>query len=184
MLEGEEKIIRNAIKGKPLAFGMLYDHYQPKIYRFVYIKVSNREDAEDITHQAFLNAWQNIKSYKHMGFPFSSWLYSIARNLVIDHYRTKKSVVDIEEINPEFAIAPASIELSIDKGLTMDAILIAIRSLKQEYQDVLIMRFINELSLKEVAAAIGKTEGAVKLLEHRGLATIKRNIALDQTSTA
>jgi RNA polymerase sigma-70 factor (ECF subfamily) len=74
MLDGEDKLITSAVKGNSSAFGQLYDHYHPMIYRFVAVKVSRREEAEDITHQVFLSAWQNIKSYEHRGHPFSSWL--------------------------------------------------------------------------------------------------------------
>ena len=88
MLDGEKRIIQDAVGGEASAFGLLYDHYQPKIYRFVLVKVGRREEAEDLTHQIFLHALQNIGSYEHLGFPFSSWLYQIARNQIIDHYRT------------------------------------------------------------------------------------------------
>src|ERR1700677_3343750 len=80
MIDGEEKLIQEAVRGDSSAFGLLYDHYQPMIYRFVAVKVGRREEAEDITHQVFMNAWQNIASYRHRGHPFSSWLYRIARN--------------------------------------------------------------------------------------------------------
>ena len=108
MLDGEDRIIERAIRGEASAFGELYDHYQPKIYRFVVIKVARREEAEDLTHQAFLNAWQNISVYRNVGFPFGSWLYHIARNLVIDHYRSKRDHLDLEEIDPEFAASAES----------------------------------------------------------------------------
>ena len=87
MLDGEQSYVNSAIRGDSSAFGVLYDHYQPMIYRFVAVKVGRREEAEDITHQVFLSAWQNIKRYEHRGHPFSSWLYRIARNQVVDHYR-------------------------------------------------------------------------------------------------
>ena len=97
MIDGEEKLIQDAVKeGDSSAFGKLYDHYQPMIYRFVLIKVGRREEAEDITHQVFLQAWQNIRTYRHRGHPFGSWLYRIARNQVIDHYRSRKDDVPLE----------------------------------------------------------------------------------------
>src|SRR5579862_2288407 len=108
MLDGEEKVIKSAVTGNSSAFGELYDHYQPMIYRFVAVKVSRREEAEDITHQVFLSAWINIKNYKHRGHPFSSWLYQIARNQVIDHYRSKRNDVSIENTDPEFFVMPAT----------------------------------------------------------------------------
>ncbi len=177
MLDGEQNLIKGAVRGEASAFGSLYDHYQPKIYRFVLLKVSQREDAEDLTHQVFLSAWQNIETYRSLGFPFSSWLYQIARNLVIDHYRMKKSDVRLDSVDPEFFITPVKLELTVERDMDMERVLTAVAHLKQEYQDVVIMRFIEELSLKEVAAALQKSEGAIKLVQHRALKELKALLA-------
>jgi len=101
--DGEENLIIEAIRGESSAFGQLYDHYQPRIYRFILVKVGHREEAEDLTHQVFLNAWKNIDGYQHRGFPFSSWLYSIARNAVIDYYRTNKNEVPLDDAEIKLA---------------------------------------------------------------------------------
>lgn len=170
MVDGELQLVKRAIKGDSSAFGSLYDAYQPKIYRFILIKVSHREEAEDLTHQVFLSAWQNMKSYKSLGFPFSSWLYQIARNKVIDYYRTSKQTVDLEEADEiYFSTTHEEVNLTVDMSLQMEDVMAAIRQLKQVYQDVIIMRFVEELSPKEVAKALGKTEGAVKLIQHRAM---------------
>ena len=131
MLDGEHKLIESAVKGEASAFGSLYDYYQPKIYRFVLIKVSRREEAEDLTHQVFLNAWQNIKSYEHIGFAFSSWLYQIARNQVIDYYRTRKKNISIEEIDPEYFAIPGMIETAVDLKRELARVWAAMKKLKQ-----------------------------------------------------
>lgn len=174
MLDGEKNLIENAVKGGASAFGSLYDHYHPKIYRFVLIKVGRREEAEDLTHQVFLSAWLNIGSYRDLGYPFSSWLYQIARNQVIDFYRTKKQNVSIEEVDPEYFAEPADHPLTVDHYLELEHVQRAIRKLKPEYQDVVLMRFVEDLSLKEVAAALEKTEGAVKLMQHRAIRQLKK----------
>ena len=176
MLDGEKLIIESAVKGEASAFGLLYDHYQPQIYRFVFVKVGRREEAEDLTHQVFLNAWQNVHSYKHLGFPFSSWLYQIARNLVIDHYRVKKPEVGLETVEAEFAVAATDSESLAEHNLILREVTVAIRELKPLYQDIVIMRFVEELSLKETAAALNKTEGAVKLLQHRAIKQLKESL--------
>ncbi|MEK7195397.1 MAG: sigma-70 family RNA polymerase sigma factor [Patescibacteria group bacterium] len=174
MLDGEEKIIKRAVEGKSSAFGSLYDHYHSKIYRFVLMKVSRREEAEDITHQVFLSAWQNIKSYKDLGYPFSSWLYRIARNQVADYYRSKKSESSLENFDPEYFISPATISLDLSLKMEMEKVILAIRKLKPEYQDVIIMRFVEDMPVKETAEAIQKSEGAVKLLQHRAIKELKK----------
>lgn len=173
MLDGENKLIRDAIRGDSSAFGLLYDHYQPQIYRFIYLKVGRREEAEDITHQVFLSAWQNVGSYKSQGFPFSSWLYQIARNKVIDHYRSKKVGVAIETVE-EVLIAgdPSPLE-SADIKLRIHSLRQAILKLKPEYQEIIAMRFVEEMSLKEAAHILKKSEGAIKLLQHRAIKNLK-----------
>lgn len=173
MIDGEIKLIESAVKGKASAFGLLYDHYQPKIYRFVLIKIGRCEDAEDITHQVFLNAWQNISNYKDLGFPFSSWLYRIAKNQVIDKYRTKKQEVDLESVDEEI-FADSGIGENIEIKIRLERVMKEMKNLKQDYQDVLIMRFVEDLSIKEVAAAVEKSEGAVKLMQHRAIKELKK----------
>jgi RNA polymerase sigma-70 factor (ECF subfamily) len=172
-MDGERTIIESAVKGESSAFGLLYDQYQPKIYRFVLFKVGQREEAEDLTHEVFVSAWQNIRNYRDFGFPFSSWLYQIARNRIIDHYRTKKITASIDAIDPDYFVAPASASFALEEKLEVERVRRALANLKPEYQDIIIMRFIEELSIKEAASALGKTEGAVKLLQHRAMKALQ-----------
>lgn len=173
MLDGEDKIIVSAVKGEASAFGLLYDHYQPQIYRFVMLKTGRREEAEDLTHQVFLHALQHIKNYKDLGYPFSSWLYQIARNQIIDHYRTRRTNLSLEEAEAD-AVAGDNPETETSDKLELEKLRVAILKLKPEYQDVIILRFVEELTIKEVAGALGKSEGAVKLLQHRALKQLKK----------
>lgn len=174
MLDNEFQLIELAIKGESSAFGSLYDHYHPKIYRFVFLKVSRREEAQDITHQVFMNAWQSIPNYKHLGFPFSSWLYQIARNQVIDHYRTQKKEISLEEIDLESLAGYSNPESRTDEKLELEKVRLALGQLKSDYQDVVIMRFVEELSLKETAAALQKSEGAIKIIQHRAIKELRK----------
>ncbi len=172
MIDGEKDIIEKAIKGEAEAFGLLYDRYQPQIYRFILIKVGHREEAEDLTHQVFLKSWQNIAGYNFQGFPFSSWLYSVARNQVIDYYRTKKTTFVLEDVvglkienpHPDF----------VDKNLDIERLRKAILQLKGEQQDVIILRFVEDFSPREAALILDKTEGAVKLLQYRAIKNLKK----------
>ncbi len=174
MLDGEDKLIERAVGGKASAFGSLYDYYQPKIYRFVLIKVGRREDAEDLTHQVFMSAWENIGGYKDLGFPFSSWLYRIARNQVVDFWRTKRPETNLEKIDPEYFVAPATAQFDLSQKMEMEGVRFAIQKLKPEYQDVIIMRFVDDVPIKEVAVTMDKSEGAVKLLQHRAIKELKK----------
>jgi RNA polymerase sigma-70 factor (ECF subfamily) len=176
MLDGEEKLIQDAVrKGDSSAFGKLYDHYQPMIYRFVFIKVGHREEAEDITHQVFLQAWQNIRTYRHRGHPFGSWLYKIARNRVIDHYRSRKDDVSLEAVE-NIKTTEEDSSAALLRRMEMEKVTKGIEKLKQEYQDIIIFRFVEDFSVRETADIIHKTEGAVKLIQHRAIEALKKEI--------
>lgn len=175
MMNSEEKLIKEAINGESEAFGGLYDKYQAQIYRFVYLKVGIREEAEDLTHQVFLKSWENISEYTFQGFPFSSWLYRIARNQIIDYYRTKKSNLNLEDFNENPCLrtenpAPQKIDIDLD----VERIKSALTRLSPEQQDVIILRFAEDFPLKETALIMDKSETAVKLLQHRAIKNLKK----------
>ena len=177
MIDGEEeKLIQSAVGGDSSAFGSLYDRYQSAIYRFIVIKVGSREEAEDITHHVFLSAWQKVGTYKHRGHPFSSWLYQIARNMVIDHYRSQKDDVSLDKLDPDSSIIPAVAQSDLFTKMQLEKVHGAIKELKPDYQDVIILRFVEDLSLKETAAILKKSEGAVKLAQHRAIKELKKKL--------
>jgi RNA polymerase sigma-70 factor (ECF subfamily) len=173
MLEDERNLIIRAKGGEAEAFGLLYDEYLPKIYRFVLLKTGHREEAEDLTHQVFLQAWRSVRSYNDRGYPFSSWLYRIARNLTVDYYRRFRpavSLADAELLGRDDETDPATgLDLAEDSARLADSL----RELKDIEQAVIVMRFVDELSIKETAAAIDKSEGAVKLIQHRAIQKLK-----------
>src|SRR3989344_6735535 len=137
----EFELILQAKKGDAQAFGTLYDTYMPAIYRFVLFKVGTRSDAEDVTHQVFLKAWKSIKKYRDQGHPFSSWLYRIAQNTIIDHYRSFRTYRDIDTL-PEDALSedPKFTE-DIDQRFQIELVHRAIRELDDTGQNVLLMKF-------------------------------------------
>ncbi len=173
MLKDEQDIVRRAKGGETEAFGLLYEHYLPGIYRFVLWRVSRREEAEDITHQVFLKAWENISGYESRGYSFGSWLYRIARNNVIDVYRRPNPEVNIESIAPEVFADFQSQAEAIDSKFRWETLLVGLRQLKELEQDVLLMRFVDGLSHREISEVIGKSEGATKLIQHRAIKNLK-----------
>ncbi|MGC9610893.1 MAG: sigma-70 family RNA polymerase sigma factor [Minisyncoccia bacterium] len=176
-MEEERKLILSAKEGKEEAFGQLYDKYMPAIYRFIFLKVGGQKaQAEDICHEVFMNAWQNIKNFRFQGYPFSSWLYRIAGNAVIDYYRTKKVNVDIETVPEDVFARTASLGEKFDERLDLEKIQLCLKKLEPSYQDVLIMKFVEELSNKEIAAALEKTEGAVRVIQHRAIKQLKKHL--------
>jgi len=176
MIEDEHNLVARAKEGEAEAFGLLYDFYMPRIYRFVLFKVGHREEAEDLTHQVFLKAWEHVETYESRGYPFGSWLYRIARNAVIDHHRRSKPQVSIDDLGPDILTEEGTQGKELDIKIEWSVMLESIFKLKDVEQDVLIMRFVDDLTHQEVAKAIGKSEGATKVIQHRALKNLKKLI--------
>ena len=154
------------------AFAKLYDIYVEPIYRFVYMKISNRQDAEDVSSDVFLQAWQYmIKDGNKKVENFKSFIYSIARNKIIDTYRAraKKQSSSLDSI-PEVELSDGSnIEEEVAVLQEVDQVYISLKKLKQEYQEVIFLRHIEELSIAEIASIVGKRNTAVRVLLHRAM---------------
>ncbi len=174
-MEDERELVLRAKKGDSAAFGVLYDRHLPAIYRFILIKVGGaKAEAEDLTHEVFLSAWRNIGRYEFRGFPFTSWLYRIARNTVIDRYRTAKKNINLDAVAEDVLAEPSEAGEKIDAAFTAAQIRIHLAKLEPTYQDVLIMKFVDELTNREIAAALQKSEGAIRVIQHRALKQLKK----------
>ncbi len=176
-MEDERDLVLKAKRGDSTAFGALYDKHLPAIYRFILLKVGGRKgEAEDLTHEVFLSAWRNVRSFEFKGYPFSSWLYRIARNAVIDHYRTAKKNVSLESVPEDVFAERSDISDKVDVGFDMRKVRVHLARLEPVYQDVLLMKFVEEMSNQEIAAALEKSEGAVRVIQHRALKQLKKYI--------
>lgn len=170
----EEILIKKAKNGDHVSFQALYDQYVVQIYRFVFLKVGQKQDAEDITQHVFVSAWENISSYEHRGFPFSSWLYRIASNATVDHFRTSGRTVDIESIPEEYLGAENENENhKIDTVMGLEIVKKMLTKLEPDQQSVLIMKFVEDKTNKEIAESLQKTEGAIRVIQHRALKQLK-----------
>ncbi len=176
----QEKILIARLKLKDReSFAKLYDIYIDKIYRFIYFKVSKKEDAEDLSSQVFLKIWQYALENKiKIGGSFQALLYKTARNLVIDHYRKDKgpcefSIEEKKEKGWEIADNSIDSEKNINQSIEIKKIEERLKSLKSEYQEVIILHYINELSIKEIADILEKNKGAVRVTIHRALKALK-----------
>jgi len=177
MLEDEKKLVEQAKQGDASSFGDLYDHYVQPIYRFILLKVSSGEEAQDLTHDVFMKAWRTLPNFQERGFPFSSWLYKIARNRVIDHYRTKKpntSLEDFLQVESEEFLEGARFETEFDIKIAVTEVKKAMKSLTEEQQDVILMKYVEELEIYEIAKILDKKEGAVRVIQHRALEKLKK----------
>jgi len=173
-MKSEEEILINKAKNSDhAAFQALYDRYVTQIYRFVFLKVGQKQDAEDITQHVFVSAWENLSSYEYRGFPFSSWLYRIASNATVDHFRIHHHTVDIEAVPEEYLGSEENGESTIDTIIGIEAIKAKLAKLEPDQQNVLIMKFVEDKSNKEIADALQKTEGAIRVIQHRALKQLK-----------
>jgi len=176
MNKEERDLVEKARKGEGEAFGSLYDKYFDSIYRFIYLKTGNKTDAEDLSHQVFLSAWQKIENYQFRGFPFSSWLYKIALNAVIDHWRTRKPSVSIDLVKDDLLSELPAFHEEVDQKFSLVLVKNAIAKLEPDQQDVIVMKFVDELSNKEISDVLGKSEGAIRVIQHRALRQLKKLI--------
>jgi len=178
MLDNEKQLIKNAKGGDGQSFGHLYEHYSKAIYRFIAVKVTTRQEAEDLTHEVFLSAWQKMPKFKEQGYPFSSWLYRIARNRVIDHYRTKKAHLSIDDLTShleeEFLRVGASQRHDLNLKMEIEQVLEALDGLTSDQREVIEMRFFQDLSPKEISKITKKSEGNIRILQHRATQKLQR----------
>ncbi len=165
------KSIVEKAKSNSEAFGEIYDLYVDKIYNYIYYRVKKKEEAEDLTQTVFLKALEAIKRYESRTVPFSSWLFRIAHNIVVDHYRKSKTIERVEETLPS-----AEISQEVERLDEKESLLKAINNLKDEHREVIILKFIEGFSNKEIAQIIGKTENAVKLLQFRALKKLREKL--------
>ncbi len=161
-------LVKEAVGGDADAFGRLYDMYVDRVYRHVYYRVGSTEDAEDLTQQVFLKAWQAIGRYRKTSSPFLAWLMRISHNLVIDFYRSKKdkAYLDFEIAASDSHSSPERVaEMEFDQQQLRRSIL----RLPADQQQVVLMSFIEGFSYAEIASTLGKSEGAIRVIQHRAL---------------
>lgn len=173
----EDDLIKQA-KTDPEAFGKLYERYVEKIYNYIYYRVGNRPDAEDLTAKVFFRALNHIPHYKNKGVPLAAWLYRIAHNLVANWHRDQKrhQTVGLENLvlrgdkreNPQH-VAERTNEREI--------LLTAIQKLPPQRQELLMLKFIERMSNAEIGQILGRSEGAIKSLYHRTLVSLKELLA-------
>jgi RNA polymerase sigma-70 factor (ECF subfamily) len=168
-------LVELARGGDSEAFGQLYDHYHPSVYRFLYYRVGSVQLAEDLTAETFFRALRSMSSFRWQGKDFGAWLMTIARNLTTDHFKAGRtrletttedmSTLDTTTEGPEGAVLAS---------LTNEALLEALCELPAEQRECLVMRFLQGLSIAETAEVLGRSSGAVKQLQLRGVRNLAR----------
>ncbi|MFC2036545.1 RNA polymerase sigma factor [Chloroflexota bacterium] len=162
-----------ARRGDKQAIGELYRRHVDMIYRYTYARVGDVAVAEDLTAQVFLKALEGLESYEPRGAPFRAWLYRIAHARTVDHWRQQQRRQEVLLVDTVPAREPLPEEVAIAKA-EWDTALGLLTQLTDDQREVIILRFIEEMSLADVAETLGKTVGAVKALQHRALASLAR----------
>ena len=179
----EAELIAKAKTDKE-AFGQLYERYVDRIYNYVYYRVGNEADAEDLTSKIFYRAMQHIGRYQDQGVPFSAWLYRIARNLVSNWYRdqSRRTIISLDDI-AQWQFSEEGPELAAEWEENREMLLAAIRRLPSERQEMLILKFVDRQSNAEIGRIMGRSEGAIKSLYHRTLLSLREELAKDNAPT-
>lgn len=166
------------------AFGALYERYVSRIYRYIYYRTGNPEDAQDLTSKTFFRALRKMPQYVDRGVPFTAWLYRIAHNVVANWLRdqSRKPVVALDAVvvtsgkaeDPDYLA-----EVSEER----DRVLVAVRKLQPDRQELLTLKFLGELSNAEIGTVMGRSEGAVKSLYHRTLVALREDLVREAAGT-
>jgi RNA polymerase sigma-70 factor (ECF subfamily) len=175
--EQVDDLVRRARSGDPEAFAVLYERFHTPIFRFLLARVGNRIEAEDMAAEVFVEAARRVRSFDGSGTAFAGWLFTIARHDLLDRGRAQRRrvVVPVADV-PDVEVVPDPADRVaelLDAGRVRDAL----ATLTPEQRDVVLLKFASGLSNEEVAETLGKPIGAVKSLQHRGLAALKRVLA-------
>lgn len=169
-----------AKEGDSEAFGQLYDHYVQGVFRFVYYRVGSRPLAEDLTSETFARGLRSIQRFNWQGKDFGAWLTTIARNLVADHFKSSRSRLEVvTEVIPENKTTVPSPEEDVLSLISNELLYQAVNQLPKEQRDCVLMRFIQGLSIAQTAAALGRSEGAVKQLQLRAIRGLSKLVSED-----
>jgi RNA polymerase sigma-70 factor (ECF subfamily) len=176
----EATLIWFSQRGDRDAFASLYDMYRHGIHRYILIRVADPELAADLTSMVFLKAWENFNTFRLGRSLFAAWLYRIAHNAVIDHYRTRNTVVSLEEVTSMKLSYTDEVDKKIDLQILTQGLIEGLKGLTSTQKEVLILRFIFGFTTPEIARSLNKQQGAVRALQMRGLKRLAQHPAIQQ----
>jgi len=175
--ENVRKLVDRAQKGDRAALEELYLIHFDRIYSYLHVSVGNKHDAEDLTTQTFLKMLESIGRFRWQSAPFSAWLFRIAHNLAMDHFRSRRRWQPEAEVPEPLDSEEPSAELEAMQSIGRESMLELIEKLSPEQQQVLTLKFVFNFPNGDVAKILDKTEGAIKSLQHRALASLQKQIA-------
>jgi RNA polymerase sigma-70 factor, ECF subfamily len=162
----------------PHAFGQLYDRFVERIYRYLYCRTGSHPEAEDLTEQVFLKAWEAIGRYRWQGRPFLAWLYRLAHNVHIDHVRTQKPTTSLNNDDRPIDLPNPGAAVELARTLDADLLARALGKLTPDQQQVIVMKFIEGMDNENIALSMNRREGAVRALQMRALMSLRRVLEL------
>lgn len=166
-----DELVQKSQNGDGEAFAKIYDVFVTPIYKYVYFRV-NSDDAEDLAELIFLKTWENIRQYRPGMGNFSSWIFRIAHNVVVDHYRAHRESSELSDNLQDMRIE-ADTTKRIHGRLTKELLYGALQELKDQYRQILVLKFINDFSNQEIARITGRSEAALRILQFRALKKLK-----------
>jgi len=176
----EKDVVSRAIKGDGGAFAQLYEEHFDRIYRYIYLKVGNQAETEDLTQEVFVKALEAIGSYKWRNLPFGAWLFRIAHNQIIDYSRKQGKVEKVAWDNNMAPAGEPTPEVIAEQELEVEDLVDNIKKLPPAQREVISLRFGSELSVAEVAKALGKSPGTVKALQYNGIVALRKMLLGDR----
>src|SRR5713101_6276512 len=171
------RLVERGQQGERGALEELYLIHFDRIYSYLHMTVGNRHDAEDLTTQTFLKMLESIGRFRWQSAPFSAWLFRIAHNLAMDHFRARRRWQPEEEVPEAPGSEEPSAELEAMQSIGRQSMLELIEKLSPEQQQVLTLKFVFNFANADVAKVLDKTEGAIKSLQHRALASLQKQLA-------
>lgn len=169
----EQAVVEAAKLGDQDALGKLYEHYFPRVYRYVVSRLRSNEDAEDVTEEIFLRIIDNVGSFEWRGLPFGAWVFRIARNEVVSHVRRQKTRGQNTQLSESIPDDARDHTEQVEIDLTFKVVQVAIQKLPEAQRQVVTLRFVAGLTVAETAASLKKTENNVKVLQHKAIAKLQ-----------
>ena len=177
----ERMLVQRAICRDSQAFAELYDRHVVRVYRHIYYLINDQKEAEDLTAQTFLQAWEAVGRFQPRGAPFASWLLRIAHNLAVSHLRAQKGDAQLHESLIDDGL-PRNPEAVVERQAEEERVRQAVLRLGDDQRQVIILRFVEELDYKEVAGILGKSVAAVRVIQHRALCALRKIMKVEEVA--
>lgn len=178
-MQDERSLVQRAQQGNQEAFAQLYEEYFGKIYRYVALRIGSQAEAEDMAQQVFLSAIKSLSSFKWRDIPFSAWLFRIARNQAVDYLR-RSSRRPTTSLEKPLAGSGDDPQQTAEHKLDIEQLILATKKLTHAQQEVISLRFTSELPIAQVAKIMGKSQGAVKALQHSAIVALRKALLVEQ----